>query len=916
MAGKTHRSLQALSLLVALTTAGCKDSASVSAVAQVEINVPAGPIRIGATAQFSATPRDRAGQAIAGRPVTWSTSSPAVATIDATGLLTALQGGSVSVTATVDGTTGSVSITIVVPQPKLEQLSPAEADIGRPGLTIFVLGSEFMPGAVVRFNGQDRATTFHSEARLSAVLTAADLANPGLHGVVVRNPSPGGLESSPGLGFQVNIKVTGPFAAVRSTHTCAVNDNGDVFCWGRNDAGQLGDNTTTDRASPIKISNFPKYVAVGVGFDFGCALTKWGSTDCWGANSYGQLGNGTTTGRPTPGSVVAGPFFTALAVGANFSCGLDGQGRAWCWGANDVGQLGDGTTTQRLTPTAVGGNLSFRAISAGNLHACGLTVLNELYCWGYNFFGQLGLGDTSTRPNPVRVTTPSPITMVTAGARHTCAIGQNGTSYCWGEGVLGQLGNGQQVLPVTTPTAIPGASFVFLVSGSDHSCGLTASGAAHCWGNNFHGQLGTGTLDNSFSPDAVQGTTTFHTLIAGLRTTCGLTDARTMYCWGSRGFGELGDDRMAYRLGPRRITTSYTSVQTGFHFSCGLSGGAPRCWGDNRYGQLGNGTTTSASSPVQLSLGTLNAEVTVGHSHACNRTNAGTVTCWGLGQFGRLGNGSTTNRSLPTLISGAQTYRSISAGYDHTCGVTTAGQVQCWGDNGSGELGTGDVNDRNVPATVIGVAGITFAEVTAGDSHTCARTTAGAVYCWGENADGRVGDGTTTDRTQPVPINVGSPVVSVSTRDRNTCALTANGTAYCWGGNSNGSLGTGPGNPTGQLTPAIVQTGLSFVSLRVGVLGVCGVATTGDGYCWGENAHGQLGVITLAITRNSPTRINGFGANTTYTLIAPGWAHSCGVNPSGELGCWGFDLAGELGLGYAGSALAPVQVPALTVMAR
>jgi alpha-tubulin suppressor-like RCC1 family protein len=918
--GTVRSSWLSLLPVIALAMGGCKESSSeVIAVALVEISVPAGPIKVGSSAQFTATAKDQAGQVITGRTVTWSTSSAAIATIDANGLLTALLAGTVSVLATVDGTSASVSITIIVPQPAVTNLSPREATIGSAGLTLTITGNEFVQGAVVRWNGQDRQTTFVSATQLSAQITAADLTSPGIQSVQVRNPPPGNAESSI-VGFQVNIQVVGPFAAVRRHHTCVLDTDGDAFCWGRNDGSQLGDNTTIDRSIPTAVSTTSRFVAVGVGFFHGCALTVIGQARCWGANASGQLGDGTTTNRTTPAGILDGPAFTVLAVGALFTCGLDGQGKAWCWGANNFGQLGDGTTQQRLAPTPVTGSLSFRAISAGDSHTCGLTSANELYCWGFNGLGQLGQGDVAVHVGPVRVVTPSPIVMVTAGALHTCAIGQNGTTYCWGSNALGQIGIGTAGgAPTTTPAIIAG-SFTFVAGGTDHTCGLLASGAAQCWGSNFSGQLGTGNMTNSNSPSAVQGTAAFRTLIAGVRTTCGVTAAGAMHCWGSRGFGELGDGQTAYRLVPTRVNSSgLSSVQTGVQFSCGLSSsGVARCWGINDFGQLGNGTLTNASLPTPVTgQASPNAEIAVGYYHACSRTGAGAVMCWGLGDFGRLGNGALTNRNVPTTVSGGQTYRSIAAGLDHTCGVTTTGQVQCWGRNLSGQLGTGNVTARNVPTAVVGVAGITFEEVTAGTFTTCARTTAGAVYCWGENDEGSVGDGTTTDRTQPVLINVGAPVARVSTRERSTCAVATTGTMFCWGSNRTGNLGTGsPPTPIGQLTPAVVTGGLTFASVRVGFRGYCGVTTTGGAFCWGENPAGQLGVGTLAINRSTPTQISGFGASNTFTIAAPGFEHSCGINNLDELACWGFDYAGELGLGFPGSVLSPQPVPGITVMIR
>ncbi|MGH7471572.1 MAG: RCC1 domain-containing protein [Longimicrobiales bacterium] len=400
---------------------------------------------------------------------------------------------------------------------------------------------------------------------------------------------------------------------------------------------------------------------------------------------------------------------------------------------------------------------------------------------------------------------------------------------------------------------VTGSGFASISAGRWYTCALLQSGTAQCWGDNEHGQLGNGSFTEPETPTAVQGGLVFRALVTGMRTTCALTQAGAVYCWGGRGIGELGDGTTAFKLTPTRVPgATFSSIETNIYFSCGLSSGAVRCWGLNDYGQLGNGTTTNAVTPTVITgVGTLNAEVTVGSSHACVRTNAGALHCWGNNTSGQLGDGASTNRTTPVLVTGGQTYRSVSAGSGHTCAVNTAGQIFCWGSNSSGQLGTGNTTGRNVPTAVAGVAGITFAEVVAANFHTCARSTAGAVYCWGLNDNYQIGDGTLTTRTLPVLINVGTTVASVTANRTQTCARASNGSAYCWGTNNLGELGTGVPVQGVEPRPRAVLGGLTFASLCAGASITCGVTTSGAGYVEWPVQAGRAGPTALSETRDT-----------------------------------------------------------------
>ena len=368
-------------------------------------------------------------------------------------------------------------------------------------------------------------------------------------------------------------------------------------------------------------------------------------------------------------------------------------------------------------------------------------------------------------------------------------------------------------------------------------------------------------------------TTTYVSVSAGGNHTCALSKDFTVYCWGDNSSGQLGIGTTTNTTAPGRYVPGLDDgidgsfpASSGSRHSCamgygiGFSGYFVLCWADNSSGQLGDGTTTNSAYPSRVARAA-NGDVvdgifvSPGGSHTCGFSGS-RAYCWGSNANGQLGDGTTINSATPVAVGGNLDFsvkvvgrttspavgdafdlsKTLSAGADHTCGVTTAGAAYCWGSNASGQLGDGTTTSSALPVVVAG--GMVFTMVSAGDRYACGITAARTAYCWGSNASGQLGNGTNTSSSVPVALSGGLALATVTAASNHACGLTTQGLAYCWGNNSSGQLGDGTTTsspvPTGN-------TGLVYATVRAGGKHSCGITVPGVAYCWGDNSSGQLG---------------------------------------------------------------------------
>jgi alpha-tubulin suppressor-like RCC1 family protein len=333
-------------------------------------------------------------------------------------------------------------------------------------------------------------------------------------------------------------------------------------------------------------------------------------------------------------------------------------------------------------------------------------------CWGNNTYGGLGDGTTKNSASPVTVRGLSgKIAAIAVGGSHACALTVDGSMQCWGKNVSGQLGGGFTANSNPVPVQVKNINDPIraIALGNDYTCVLTGSGGVKCWGWNYSGQLGNGTNTDSIMPVDVIGLSSGVAAIsARASTTCALMDGGAVKCWGWNATGQLGDGTSTDSNVPvnvKGLTSGMESISVGFDHACALTDkGGAKCWGDNLYGQLGNGTTSQSEPPVDVSEPASDfLDISAGDAVTCARTKAGGVKCWGLDTYGFLGKVPPfTKRSQPVDLVGLSSgVAFLEVGLDYGCTISVDGIVKCWGSNSDGQLGDGTHQDRSVPGVVI-----------------------------------------------------------------------------------------------------------------------------------------------------------------------------------------------------------------------
>ena len=747
------------------------------------------------------------------------------------------------------------------------------------------------------------------------------------------------------------------------SHTCTLGSNNEAYCWGWNYYGQLGDSTSgsvNNKNTPVAVAqgHIPDDVTIqriSAGNSHTCALDSDDKAYCWGYNYYGQLGDETSGGdasKITPIAVSQGNLpdnavIQQIVVGTYHTCALDLTGQAYCWGYNYHGQLGDETTIDRVAPVAVAqghipDNVTIKQLSTVGHFVCALGSDNKVYCWGDNSHGQLGDGTSGSDANkaaPVAVSqgaipTNVIVQQISTGFSHACAIGSNNQVYCWGYNYYGQLGSGNKV-DSSTPIAvdisilpktqvlfgtIPATSVRYI---SPHALEVTVpaheEGSVDITVTNPDGTTFTKTnaytYENPSTPE-----------ITSISPNEGLI---------------YGGEEITF-TGTNLHNMTWKKMATGnANHNCAINlDDKVYCWGENKSGQIGNGTTSDQLTPVIIAQGDIPSDahvvsIAVGGRQTCAIASNNKAYCWGENHDGQLGNGlsggsadsfdSGIDRNVPTEVQLGQipidaVLESIVTGgisftgtvSFHTCAIAD-GKAYCWGSNGSGQLGVSGNADRTSPVAVKAdnptdvLYDKIITQITVGNIHTCAVDSNGKSYCWGNNYFGQLGNGdNTSEPVLPVAVDTsdalaGKSIIQIVAGKRHTCAIGSDNRAYCWGENNTGQLGDSTNiarnSPTAVSIDGVLA-GKTIIQLSAGGEHSCAFDSNNQVYCWGYNYYGQLG---NGNTTNSyiPVGIDASGAlaGKVVAQIYSGYEHSCALDSNSQAYCWGSGLSGQLGEG-------------------
>jgi alpha-tubulin suppressor-like RCC1 family protein len=654
-------------------------------------------------------------------------------------------------------------------------------------------------------------------------------------------------------------------AEAGGAHSCTVGAGGMVWCWGRNDFGQLGNGTRDDSKKPVQIANQFGVVQMTLGDAHSCArLQNTGQVICWGKNDLGQLGDGSITSRSMP-LVVAGPVgVTTLAAGANTTCAVDGDRQLWCWGNNNVGQLGDGSANPRSTAhkLTMPESADVARVAVGDSFTCAVTTSGGLSCWGSNQFRQLGANSGGSR-QPMPIETSIKADAIAAGGRFACVIEDDDRHrvWCWGDNDNLQLAGLTSSL-VAFPTLSSHEAAVEITAGNDHLCVRTGE-TLTCSGDNNRGQLGDGHRTTQARPSPVPGLMDVLSISSGAHHTCAVLRGGTVRCWGENESGQLGDGSTVARSIPVAVLniTGATQVVTGAAHTCALVGDGVMCWGRNERGQLGDTSMEqrSIARPVIGGTGALRltgvTRLAAARSRTCALAN-GRVVCWG--EFNARaddGSGGTVSSSRPQVVDLPPDIVGIATGAFHACAIKAGGVVACWGFNGLGELGADPmtVPARTVPIDIMGLGGVD--QLDAHGAFTCAHVaTDDTVRCWGSGAQGQLGNGNTINAIVPQTVMGLAGARKIATGFEHACAINPNGRVACWGAGFLGQVGDGRYD---RISVAVDVPGLdNVVDIDGGDQHTCAVRSDGTVWCWGDGRRGELGdgvsVARVPVTPNIP----------------------------------------------------------------
>lgn len=680
-----------------------------------------------------------------------------------------------------------------------------------------------------------------------------------------------------------------------NANTLAIASDGSVWEWGssRSRAGS-GDELRT--IVPLKVEGISNAIAVTTVGSTNLALTADGRVWSWGTQteSYGALGDGTIGSRYTPQIVAGLDNIVALEGSTRHVLALRGDGTVWAWGNNEDGQLGINSNTSSPTPVQVHGLSNVTAIAAGRNQSLALTRNGDVWLWGRNTNTVLPDSDPANYDLvPTLLPVPATIVAIAAGWMHVLLLDRDGTVWAFGQEAAqnrAQMGNGGRFQPEQVCDAGVEPPFllsetcsailtdvVAIAAGEEHSLALKRDGSVWSWGIGNNGELGDGLSADGgpshvqFVPTQVLDLAEIVAIAAGSHHSFAVGHDGMVYGWGQNDFGQIGDGSQVNRSTPVPVLFRFDgphALAAGTAHSLALKReGTVWGWGyawESRLGQGCGGATVCADTlEIDSSLQDVRA-IAAGHGHNLALLGDGTVRAWGLNHFGQLGDGTTTERDTPVAVTDLTDVVQIAAGGDKSIALKSDGTVWAWGTRINGQLGDGGDDTgpafRSTPVQVVGLTGIVA--IAAGSTHSLALTSGGTVWGWGNDASRQLGSG--GGFRGPGEDKMWSPVM----------------------------IGGLPGDP-------------AVIAIAAGGRHSLALMSNGTVTAWGEAISGQLG---LGFFQSVEAGLAVYADIGNVKAIAAGEVHSVALKHDGTVWTWGQDLAGQLGVGGSIGSDSPVQV--------
>ena len=453
-------------------------------------------------------------------------------------------------------------------------------------------------------------------------------------------------------GSPVEVTEPEPFVKIAAgdLHVCATGATGTLWCWGLGYEGQLLDNNSNNQEVPYRAYTGVTKIAGGGAHT--CVLLASGELVCGGDDTYGQLGDGHFGAKGAPlalGSAAPLGSGATLAPAGYSTCAILSGGTAACWGGGGAGELGAGVFENRGTAQAVGGLSGVTQLAGGDDVNCAIAAGSAVWCWGNGYNGALANGMAEASPDPIQVPLPGPATAISVGGQHACAVLYGGAVWCWGNNFHGEVGNDttdDQFVPV----AVMGISATAIACGNGHTCALLADATVDCWGEDDNDELGqgsaTGEGDSILTPIAVAGLGSGITAVAAQgSTTCAVRAAdHSLWCWGAGYDGQLGQGTNSASDVPLKVPGTWARVTLGDQTVCAIDTTEELyCWGDDTVSELadnfGYDLYANQSTPTKIALTNV-TQVAAGVGQVCAESSAG-FACWGQDAWGQVGDGTT-----------------------------------------------------------------------------------------------------------------------------------------------------------------------------------------------------------------------------------------------------------------------------------